>query len=596
MTSTDWEALLGLPPHRTTSAKYPYGASEEAARYCRLGKTPLFGRGHWHHGWYGSNWYGDPLLIAEVPLEDDPRGERWVARADQESLLRDAGYTHARAIGLPIVYCDFGRVERRPNSLLVMPAHTLDYVTATWKFDEYVEQIDAISGDFDEVVVCVHPSCVKKGYWIKEFSAKGYPVVLGAGLHDANALKRICRLMSSFEFVTTNQSGSQVAYGAYLGARVSIYGSYAEKEKRHARNSIYYQRHPQLLDPAIRAVSRACVQEHYPFLFCHPAEAEERREWGGFEVGDAHRLPPGELRQLLGWGPLARRVGPAARRHLASRVYRALPPRERRWVGYLRKHGLGPERELRRIRRLPERQPGVTELTGAPLRFVDGPTFAYTYRAIFSQECYRFVTEQPRPRILDLGANVGLASIYLKRRYPEARVTAFEADPEIAGVLRENLASHAMDDVEVVAAAVWDSDGELHFQADGADAGRVVPTGEGVAGTPSASPGSRAVPTLRLRPYLEAEEHVAFLKVDIEGAEGRVLRDVADLLERVEHIFVEYHSPVHEEQDLRSVIDILDDAGFRLHLQAPEHSGQPLYLREVFHGMDLMVNIYGFRT
>jgi len=51
--------------------------------------------------------------------------------------------------------------------------------------------------------------------------------------------------------------------------------------------------------------------------------------------------------------------------------------------------------------------------------------------------------------VLDIGANVGLFSIALKRRYPAARVHAFEPSPPTLEALRRNLKLHGADDVVV---------------------------------------------------------------------------------------------------------------------------------------------------
>ena len=67
----------------------------------------------------------------------------------------------------------------------------------------------------------------------------------------------------------------------------------------------------------------------------------------------------------------------------------------------------------------------------------------------------------PSPRILDCGANVGLASLFFKRRYPAARITAFEADPALFAILDANLRANGAADVEARHAALWTSTGTV---------------------------------------------------------------------------------------------------------------------------------------
>jgi hypothetical protein len=220
----------------------------------------------------------------------------WVARKDEAEVLQRSGFRNARAIGLPIVYAD-NRAERpTPGGLLVMPAHSLDYTTHAWELEEYADAVAAVRSNFSEVVVCVHPSCFEKGYWVEQFRRRDFPIVLGAAVEDTNALDRLCRIISQFEFVTTNAVGSHIAYASYLGARVSIYGPYAQYRAEDYRNTRYYRENPQLLDPALEALSEKAVRNNCPDLFCHPRDAAVRVEWGRHQVGFENRVSPAELR------------------------------------------------------------------------------------------------------------------------------------------------------------------------------------------------------------------------------------------------------------------------------------------------------------
>ena len=166
-----------------------YGAADVAAAYCGLKAVPDHLRGYWQHGWTPSYRMPIPpdLVLGTWP---SPEQYYWVARKDEEEHLRSAGFPHVAAIGMPLVYLPPRPIRRRPNSLLVMPAHTLDYVTCAWKFDEYAAAIDAIRHEFSEVVVCVSPPCWKHGYWVDAFRAREFRLITGAKHSDRNALER----------------------------------------------------------------------------------------------------------------------------------------------------------------------------------------------------------------------------------------------------------------------------------------------------------------------------------------------------------------------------------------------------------------------
>src|SRR5262249_25209358 len=182
---------------------------------------------------------------------------------------------------------------------------------------------------------------------------------------------------------------------------------------------------------------------------------------------------------------------------------------------------------------MPRHTPGRITLAGYRIGYTDLLTLCPQWHDIFVERSLSFHTESPAPRILDCGANVGLASLFFKSLYPGAVITAFEADPSIARVLAENLAANAANDVRVVSAAVWTREGTLTFSADGADAGSVAASHH--------DPAVRRidVPSVRLRDYLD--EAVDLLKLDIEGAEAEVLADCAGALGRVRAILLEVH-------------------------------------------------------
>ena len=201
---------------------------------------------------------------------------------------------------------------------------------------------------------------------------------------------------------------------------------------------------------------------------------------------------------------------------------------------------------------------------------------------------YEFRCDHPA-RIIDGGANIGLATLFLKGRHPQARVTCFEADEGVAAYLRKNLAAANINDVEIVAAALWETDGHIEFSGEGSDAGRACkPDGDGETGA------RVRVPAVRLSPYLN--EQIDFLKLDIEGAELAVLRECATALKNVQRIFVEYHSFEHQKQDLAEVLSILRDAGFRVAVTVSDVlSPRPLLEIGSSLGMDMRLNLFGVR-
>jgi FkbM family methyltransferase len=248
---------------------------------------------------------------------------------------------------------------------------------------------------------------------------------------------------------------------------------------------------------------------------------------------------------------------------------------------------LHERREIRRLRALPRYQATSTWLLGPTLQFVDARSFLVSCYEIFGRQVYRFPSSRESPRILDCGANIGLATLYWKQLYPEARITAFEPDPIIFRALARNCAEWQTTRVELVDQAMWSEDGEMQFWPEGGHSGRLLPDGS-LGGRASIS-----VRTGRLRDYLRGP--IDLLKLDIEGAETEVLLDCADGLGGVEHLFVEYHSFIDREQRLDTLLAVLRSAGYRIHVQPKLAAWNPFVTRPEFQGMDQTVNIYAFR-
>lgn len=207
---------------------------------------------------------------------------------------------------------------------------------------------------------------------------------------------------------------------------------------------------------------------------------------------------------------------------------------------------------------------------------------------MFNKEIYKFTTQNKIPYIIDCGANIGLSAIYFHRLYPQAEILAFEPDPAIFDILEKNVsAANASDKIKRVQACLSDTNGEVNFYPDGADGGTISHADDTVQAV--------KVPAVLLSDYLT--KPVDFLKIDIEGAEYDVLNSISNKLNMIENIFVEYHSFVQQPQQFGEILIILKNAGFRYYI---EHVGirsdEPYLHRNEDHGMDMQINIYGYRA
>jgi FkbM family methyltransferase len=225
-------------------------------------------------------------------------------------------------------------------------------------------------------------------------------------------------------------------------------------------------------------------------------------------------------------------------------------------------------------------------VAGRTISFPDAASFLFIYNEIFVKQIYEFQADTENPYIIDAGANIGMSTIYFKQLYPHAEIVAFEPDQSIAKYLYQNIASFGLTNVTVVEKALWNEETVLRFFSEGADGGRVA--------TATDQSNIIEIPTTRLRKYLNRV--VDLLKIDIEGAELTVLEDCKDLLHHVKHLFVEYHSFAGQPQQLAKLIQLLEEAGFRLYISAPGIvSEKPFVDPVVYAGMDGQLNIHAVR-
>lgn len=199
----------------------------------------------------------------------------------------------------------------------------------------------------------------------------------------------------------------------------------------------------------------------------------------------------------------------------------------------------------------PRREPGQLLVDNKFLKYADMHSFYYQTRQIFGDKLYSFVCDSESPRILDCGAHIGLASLFFKEEYPKAVITAFEADSEIASLCRSNLDAFNHSDVRVEAAAVWTGNEGVTFSESKDDAGHVQSGAEGGA----------TVPTVRLKDILEDKQY-HLLKLDVEGAEYKIIEDCGDTLQNVECMVIEVHAFRSEDGRLGALLFQLEELGF----------------------------------
>lgn len=167
---------------------------------------------------------------------------------------------------------------------------------------------------------------------------------------------------------------------------------------------------------------------------------------------------------------------------------------------------------------------------------------------------------EPGDDVLDIGANIGIYSLYLSRAVgPKGRVLAFEPDPSNLAVLRHNLESNGCENVEVIPCCLGDAEGEVKLFQSFGNAGGSSLWHRNEAGGHSLVPmriGDEVMSEHGFRPRVA--------KIDVEGAEAMVLAGLKAHKPRV--ILFEYSTRLLKEvgSDPSAFLDALIAEGYDL--------------------------------
>ena len=164
--------------------------------------------------------------------------------------------------------------------------------------------------------------------------------------------------------------------------------------------------------------------------------------------------------------------------------------------------------------------------------------------------------------MIDLGANIGLSSIFFAAHYPATRIFAVEPNPNTYRLLSLNLQKLKSEGRCVtLQAAVWGTERDLtpdptkeseHYSVFAAiEPPEGKPLEAGITGVP-------------IRTIIDRSrfDHIDLMKVDIEGAETELFKGDLTWLNRVGCIAIEFHG------DSRRTINfdaVMRDYGFRIY-------------------------------
>ncbi len=166
----------------------------------------------------------------------------------------------------------------------------------------------------------------------------------------------------------------------------------------------------------------------------------------------------------------------------------------------------------------------------------------------------------PCQYIVDIGANIGLASRFFATQVPDCRILAIEPDGANYRMLERNLAKFVESGrCTITRTAVWSRAIELSvFASTG-----VADNYEGMAVREKFEQGDQVVDGMTMKDVLASSgfPRIDLVKIDIEGAETEIFHGDLAWLDRVQAIAIEFHENTRSQSRFDEVVQ---DRGFEI--------------------------------
>jgi FkbM family methyltransferase len=178
------------------------------------------------------------------------------------------------------------------------------------------------------------------------------------------------------------------------------------------------------------------------------------------------------------------------------------------------------------------------------------------FEEVFLRNNYDFGRLKFSPDIvLDCGAHIGLFSLLAKSTFPQARLTAYEPNPDNIRFIRSQITGNQLD-IKLVESAVSTESKVLDFIGGNSHSGKLLHNATGFE-TYKVSAIDFPQTVKELRPVS------LLLKMDVEGEELAILPKLMPFLPRQTALFFETHSG---DAGWREVESLLTSNGFQVQL------------------------------
>lgn len=213
----------------------------------------------------------------------------------------------------------------------------------------------------------------------------------------------------------------------------------------------------------------------------------------------------------------------------------------------------------------------IMQFKNARLEYQNANKFWIIINELLIQQEYYFETTTKTPFIIDGGGNIGLAVFYFLSLYPNAEIISFEPSQEAYTILKRNVQRNDWKNVTILPYALDLEEKERRLLVPENDCLGASLTERVKEYSIENSIKEEVILCKKLSSYITKQ--VDFLKLDVEGVEVRILREISAQLSMVSHIFCEYHyGELVEDNDFCELIQILGEQGFEYQVsKSPGH-------------------------
>ncbi len=181
---------------------------------------------------------------------------------------------------------------------------------------------------------------------------------------------------------------------------------------------------------------------------------------------------------------------------------------------------------------------------------------------IFIKGTYDIDLQEDNPTIIDAGANIGVAMLFFKWKYKNAKILCFEPNENCLRYLYQNISSNELTNIEIYEAFLSNTTSEINIAFPTSNLTSLNAKEMLQNETSSDSIITKKVNTRQLSNFFNSK--INLLKLDIEGGEVDVLYELIESkkFQLIENYIIEYHYSKTSKESLASFLNTFISSNF----------------------------------